>query len=272
MILTYEIHDLQPYINWAYYYYAWQLRDAAQQQKSRAEAEEILSQLDGKYHVYALFDLFAAHSHNDDIVITVHDSRFMVHDSMSLTFNRHIPLLRQQQGDCLCLTDFIHPEHDQIGVFATSVDHGLEKDFDKDAYMKMTVQLLADRLAEAAAEKMHEEVRRIYWGYAPDEHLTMEELHAEKFQGIRPAVGYPSLPDTSLNFVLDELIHFKQIGIRLTESGAMKPHASVSGLMIALPEAHYFSLGKIGEDQLQDYAHRRGLPVEVLRKFLASHL
>ena len=204
-------------------------------------------------------------------------------EGQSLTANRHIPLLRQQQGDCLCLADFIPPQNktvncqlstfnSKIGVFATSVDHGLEKDFDKDAYMKMTVQLLADRLAEAAAEKMHEEVRRTYWGYAPDEHLTMEELHAEKFQGIRPAVGYPSLPDTSLNFVLDELIHFKQIGIRLTESGAMKPHASVSGLMIALPEAHYFSLGKIGEDQLQDYAHRRGLPVETLRKFLASHL
>lgn len=263
MILTYEIHDLQPYINWAYYYYAWQLRDAAQQQKSRAEAEEILSQLDSKYHVYALFDLFAAHSHNDDIVISVKGQTL------------DIPMLRQQHGDCLCLADFIPPHSpltSKIGIFATSVDHGLEKDFDKDAYMKMTVQLLADRLAEAAAEKMHEEVRRTYWGYAPDEHLTMEELHAEKFQGIRPAVGYPSLPDTSLNFVLDELIHFKQIGIRLTESGAMKPHASVSGLMIALPEAHYFSLGKIGEDQLHDYAHRRGLPVEVLRKFLASHL
>ena len=289
MILTYEIHDLQPYINWAYYYYAWQLHDAAQQQKSRAEAEEILSQLDGKYHVYALCDLFAAHSHNDDIVISVKgplgipkgDALYLQVKEKSKVKGQtldlspsslDLPMLRQQQGDCLCLTDFIHPEHDQIGVFATSVDHGLEKDFDKDAYMKMTVQLLADRLAEAAAEKMHEEVRRTYWGYAPDEHLTMEELHAEKFQGIRPAVGYPSLPDTSLNFVLDELIHFKQIGIRLTESGAMKPHASVSGLMIALPEAHYFSLGKIGEDQLQDYAHRRGLPVEVLRKFLASHL
>lgn len=97
----------------------------------------------------------------------------------------------------------------------------------------------------------------------------MEELHAEKFQGIRPAVGYPSMPDTSINFVLDKLLQFKQIGIRLTESGAMKPHASVSGLMIALPEAHYFSIGKIGEDQLQDYAHRRGLPLETMRKFLS---
>ena len=100
----------------------------------------------------------------------------------------------------------------------------------------------------------------------------MQELHTEKFQGIRPAVGYPSLPDTSLNFVIDALIGLRQIGIRLTESGAMKPHASVSGLMIAHQKARYFSLGKIGEDQLADYAHRRGLPVEIMRKFLSSSL
>ena len=133
-------------------------------------------------------------------------------------------------------------------------------------------QLLADRLAEAAAERMHEQVRKDIWGYAKDEQLTIPEMLVEKFQGIRPAVGYPSLPDTSLNFVLDELIDMKQIGIRLTESGAMKPHASVSGLMMAHPQARYFNLGKIGADQLQDYARRRGLPVEVCRKFLASNL
>ena len=271
MIRTYRIHDLQPYINWAYFYHAWQLHDPVEQQKNRAEAEDILRQLDARYQVYALFELFDCHSHNDDIVISVKGQRSTDKGSESLDLRPQtldMPMLRQQHGDCLCLSDFIHPDHDKIGVFATSVDHGLEKDFDQDAYMKMMVQLLADRLAEAAAEKLHEEVRRKDWGYAPDEQLTMEELHAEKFQGIRPAVGYPSLPDTSLNFVLDELIHFKQIGIRLTESGAMKPHASVSGLMIALPEAHYFSIGKIGEDQLHDYAARRGLPVETLRKFL----
>jgi cobalamin-dependent methionine synthase I len=115
-------------------------------------------------------------------------------------------------------------------------------------------------------------VRKHYWGYAPDENLSIAEMQVEKFQGIRPAVGYPSLPDTSLNFVIDELLDMKQIGIRLTESGAMKPHASVSGLMMAHPQAQYFSLGKIGEDQLHDYARRRGLPVEVVRKFLAANL
>jgi cobalamin-dependent methionine synthase I len=119
---------------------------------------------------------------------------------------------------------------------------------------------------------MHEEVRKNYWGYAADERLSIAEMQVEHFQGIRPAVGYPSLPDTSLNFVIDELLDMKQIGIRLTESGAMKPHASVSGLMMAHPKAHYFSIGKIGEDQLRDYARRRGLPVEVMRKFLAANL
>ena len=166
----------------------------------------------------------------------------------------------------------VSPLTSKLGIFATSADMALETDFDADPYQKMMAQLLADRLAEAAAERMHEQVRKEYWGYAKDEQLTIPEMLVEKFQGIRPAVGYPSLPDTSLNFVLDELIDMKQIGIRLTESGAMKPHASVSGLMIAHPQARYFNLGKIGEDQLQDYARRRGLPVEVCRKFLAANL
>ena len=189
-----------------------------------------------------------------------------------------IPCLRQQQGEppYLCLSDFISPQNtsltSKLGIFATSADMGLETDFDEDPYQKMMAQLLADRLAEAAAERLHEQVRKEIWGYAKDEHLTIPEMLVEKFQGIRPAVGYPSLPDTSLNFVLDELIDMKQIGIRLTESGAMKPHASVSGLMMAHPQARYFNLGKIGEDQLADYARRRGLPVEVCRKFLAANL
>lgn len=148
----------------------------------------------------------------------------------------------------------------------------METDFDNDNYLKMMHQLLADRLAEAAAEKLHEDTRKTYWGYAPDERLTMDELHAEKFQGIRPAVGYPSLPDTSLNFIIADALGAKDIGIRLTESGAMKPHASVSGLMIAHPQARYFSLGKIGDDQLHDYARRRGVPVEMMRRFLSASL
>ena len=261
MIISYDIHQLKPYINWDYFFYAWGMHNKPldERQKLQEEAVSVLTDLEGKYKAYALFLLMDAHSEGDDIV---------------LGDGRGIPLLRQQQpgSECLCLADFLHPEHDRIGLFATSVDMGLEKDFDHDTYLKMMVQLLADRLAEAAAECMHESVRKNYWGYAPDEQLTMQQLHAEQFQGIRPAVGYPSLPDTSLNFVLNEVLDFRQIGIRLTESGAMKPHASVSGLMISHPAAHYYLLGTIGLDQMTDYARRRGLPVEVVRKFLSSNL
>ena len=136
----------------------------------------------------------------------------------------------------------------------------------------MLSQTLADRLAEATAEKLHEEVRRTYWGYAPDEHLSIEALHREAFQGIRPAVGYPSLPDTSINFLIDRLIGMTDIGIRLTEHGAMRPHASVSGLMLSHPAARYFDLGPIGIDQLSDYARRRGIPLPLMRKFISSNI
>ena len=259
MLITYDIHELVPYINWPYFHFAWQVKQQDEKLRLHQEAETLLTQWDERYHAYALFELFEAHSDGDDIVIS---SSF------------RIPCLRQQQGEppYLCLSDFISPLTSKLGIFATSADMALETDFDADPYQKMMAQLLADRLAEAAAERMHEQVRKEYWGYAKDEQLTIPEMLVEKFQGIRPAVGYPSLPDTSLNFVLDELIDMKQIGIRLTESGAMKPHASVSGLMIAHPQARYFNLGKIGEDQLQDYARRRGLPVEVCRKFLAANL
>ena len=269
MKLTYEIADIAPYINWAYFYYAWGMssKPEAEKDKLRQEAEENLLRIEGVYQAYALFELFDANGDGEDIVIKGVGSRG--------SGVMRIPCLRQQgQGsDCLCLSDFIAPQgKDRVGVFATSVSHGFETDFDADPYQKMMMQLLADRLAEATAERMHEEVRKHYWGYAKDENLSIPEMQVEKFQGIRPAVGYPSLPDTSLNFVIDQLLDMKQIGIRLTESGAMKPHASVSGFMFAHPQAHYFSLGKIGEDQLIDYARRRGLPVETLRKFLTSNL
>ena len=267
MKLTYDISELMPYINWPNFYFAWQVKEQREKESLRNEAETFLRQLDGRYHTYGLFELFDANGDGDDIVVL--QSKFL---------ERRIPFLRQQQGMApfLCLSDFLRPlssgVKDRVGLFATSVDIGLETDFASDDYRKMMAQLLADRLAEATAERMHEQVRTQYWGYAREEHLSIAEMLVEKFQGIRPAVGYPSLPDTSLNFVLDELLDLKQIGIRLTESGAMKPHASVSGLMIAHPKARYFSLGKIGEDQLLDYARRRGLPLEVCRKFLAANL
>jgi cobalamin-dependent methionine synthase I len=284
MIQTYDISQLRPYINWPYFFFAWQVKDPSEKERLRQESEAFLDTLEGNYHAHALFLLLDAYSDGDDIIVF----RGMRNEECGM----RIPCLRQQQGEppYLCLADFICPlnkshstfhiphstkslpHSTKIGLFATSVDMGLETDFSSDAYQKMLAQLLADRLAEAAAERVHEQVRKEFWGYAKDEQLTISEMLIEKFQGIRPAVGYPSLPDASLNFILDDLLDMKQIGIRLTESGAMKPHASVSGLMLAHPKAHYFSIGKIGEDQLRDYARRRGLPIEVCRKFLAANL
>ncbi len=269
MRLDYDIPLLRPYINWAYFYHAWQVRQADEQRRLRHEAELFLDSIASRYQSHALFTIEDACADGDDIVV-LRDCR-----------EERIPCLRQQESGShyRCLADFIAPRnyppsslYAQIGLFATSVDRGMETDFCDDPYQKLMAQLLADRLAEATAELMHLEVRRRYWGYAPDERLSMDELHQERFQGIRPAVGYPSLPDASLNFLLDRLLDFSQIGIALTESGAMRPHASVSGLMLAHPEACYFSIGKIGPDQLSDYARRRGLPPDTIRKFLIANL
>jgi len=260
MKLTYHISDVAPYINWAYFYFAWQLKDEAEQQHIRNEAERFLTRVQDRYHTHALFLLETVHADGDDIVLE--DSGFS------------LPMLRQQTAgsDFLCLTDFISPCTSKMGLFATSVDAGLETDFDADPYQKMMAQLLADRLAEATAERLHEEVRKRYWGYASDEQLSIREMQQEHFQGIRPAVGYPSLPDASVNFLLDRLLDMRQIGITLTEHGAMRPHASVSGLMLSHPQARYFTVGKIGDDQLHDYARRRQMPVDELRKFLIANL
>lgn len=265
-IITYNISDVSPYINWAYFFYAWSMNGKAKdaQQELRNEAENLLADMEGKYHTRAVYALCEANSEGDDIVIN----------------GTHVPMLRQQKvilgKPNLCLADFIRPASsgikDTIGLFATSVDEEFTSNNEQDPYQRMLSQTLADRLAEATAEKIHEDVRKKYWGYAPDEQLTLMEIFAEKYQGIRPAVGYPSIPDTSMNFLLYELLDMKGIGIKLTENGMMVPHASVSGFMFAHPQSRYFDLGKIDDDQLEDYARRRNQPVEELRKYLASTL
>ncbi len=266
-VFSYDIEEIVPYINWLYFYHAWDLNGKPEDEKEKIkdEAEGMLMSWNGKYHVHAIVGIYDANSDGDDLLIG--DVR--------------IPMLRQQkiksENDYfLCLTDFVRPLSlgikDKVGVFCTSVDSEVTKCYEEDAYKRMLSQVLCDRLAEGAAEKLHEDVRRIYWGYAPDEHLTMQQTHNEEYQGIRPAIGYPSLPDTSVNFILDDLLVMKDVGIRLTQSGMMNPHASVSGFMFSHPKSRYFDLGPIGEDQLRDYARRRGLPLELMRRFLESSL
>lgn len=266
----YNISELTPYINWLYFYHAWGLsgKPREDKEKMKQEALQMLASWEGKYHTHAIFRLFEVCSEGDDLIFFLPGTRF------------RFPMLRQQHPSApgepnLCLADFIRPLsqgiRDQAGVFCTSVDGTIIDEYRHDDYLNMMAQTLSDRLAEATAEKLHEEVRRdrAYWGYAPDENLTVEQQHREEYQGIRPAIGYPSLPDTSANFLIDQLIDMKQAGIRLTETGMMTPHASVSGFMFAHPKSRYFELGKIGDDQLRDYARRRGVPVELMRRFLA---
>ena len=269
----YNISELTPFINWLYFYHAWGLsgKPREDKEKMKQEALQMLASWEEKYHTHAIFRLFEVCREGDDLIFFLSEKKL------------RFPMLRQQHPSApgepnLCLADFIRPLsqgiRDQVGVFCTSVDGTIIDEYSYDDYLNMMAQTLSDRLAEATAEKLHEEVRRdrAYWGYAPDENLTVEQQHREEYQGIRPAIGYPSLPDTSANFLIDQLIDMKQAGIRLTETGMMTPHASVSGFMFAHPKSRYFELGKIGDDQLRDYARRRGVPVELMRRFLQSSL
>lgn len=241
---------------------------AREAQKLYDDAQQMLQNFSSQFHTYARFGLFSANAADDDIFVYTPQGEVC------------LPMLRQQhvadpEKPHLCLADFIKPKQlgtDLIGVFATTVDKALENSFADDPYRHLLAQTLADRLAEATAEFIHAEVRRHIWAFAPNENLTPQEMLQVKYQGIRPAVGYPSMPDQSMNFLLNDLIDFSNIGIHITESGAMQPHGSVSGLIFAHPASSYFSVGRIDNNQLQDYARRRQLPLPVVRKFLTANL
>lgn len=292
--VSYDIYDVAEYINWIYFFHAWgfQPRFAAiagihgceacqagwlaafpDEEKAKAteavrlykEARHMLDFLDGRYKVFGLYRLMDAYADGDDLLLD----------------GKRFPLLRQQtrtkpDAPFLCLSDFVRPLSagiaDTVGGFATTIDPDMEKEQEADDFRLLLIKTLGERLAEAAAEKMHETVRKEVWGYAKDEKLSMEQLLREEYQGIRPAIGYPSLPDMSANFLLDRLIDMGRIGIRLTENGMMVPHASVCGLMFAHPAARYFAVGKIDEEQLADYAARRGEDIRYIRKFLTANL
>lgn len=293
-VKEYDIHELADYINWIYFFHAWGFQPkyssiadihgcdgcramwlvsfkederpkASEAMQLHKEAQKMLNSLDGRFKVYAMYRLMDANSDGDNLIME----------------GKTFPLLRQQSrvkdsDPYLCLSDFVRPAAsgvtDTVGCFATTIDPEMEKEFEGDDYKLMLCKTLAERLAEAAAEKIHETIRKSVWGYAPDENLSIKELLDEKYCGIRPAVGYPSLPDISVNFFLDELLEMKRIGITLTENGMMHPHASVSGLMFAHPQSRYFSVGKIDEAQLADYAGRRGKTADEMRKYLRANL
>ena len=195
--------------------------------------------------------------------------------------------LRQQNQKAanlpnLCLSDYIMPataqQTDYIGAFAVTAGIGIETllekyEADHDDYNSILLKAIADRLAEAFTELMHERVRKEFWGYVKDETLSNEELIAEKYQGIRPAPGYPACPEHTEKRTLFDLLDAEaRIGIHLTESFAMYPASSVSGWYFAHPDSRYFALGKIAKDQVEDYAARKGMSVEEAEKWLSPVL
>jgi 5-methyltetrahydrofolate--homocysteine methyltransferase len=243
-----------------------------------ADAKAMLQQIiDGKLlQAKAVFGLFQANSNEDDDIEVVHNDQ--IHFFRTLRQQ----LLKSKGKPYRALSDYIAPKEsgiqDYMGCFCVSAGFGtaeLAKEFEErnDDYNSIMVKALADRLAEAFAEYLHQEVRTSYWGYQPNESLSNEELIKENYSGIRPAPGYPACPDHLEKETIWEILQVKErIGVELTESLAMWPAASVSGYYFAHPEASYFGLGKINPDQLQDYAKRKNILLENATKWLQPNL
>jgi 5-methyltetrahydrofolate--homocysteine methyltransferase len=267
-----SLEELVPYIDWQFFFHAWELKGrypailanpAARElhEDALAELGEIVAS--GSLAARGVYGFWPAHAEGDDVVAG--EARFC--------------FLRQQasHGDSRpnrCLADYIAPEGDSLGAFALTIDGAdpLSAGFSAahDDYRAIMVKALADRLAEAFAEWLHERARREW--YAGGEQLGFEELRAERFRGIRPAFGYPACPDHSEKGRLFDLLGARALGIELTESYAMSPAASVSGLYFANPHARYFSVGRIGRDQLEDYAARKGESVLQVERWLLPNL
>ena len=258
-VKEYDIHELADYINWIYFFHAWGF-----QPKYSSIAD--IHGCDGCRAMWLVSfkederpkasEAMQLHKEAQRMLNSL-DGRFKVYAMYRL-------MDANSDGDNLIMEGTRFPLLRQQSRVKDS-DEG-------DDYKLMLCKTLAERLAEAAAEKIHETIRKSVWAYAPDENLSIKELLDEKYCGIRPAVGYPSLPDISVNFLLDDLLDMKRIGITLTENGMMYPHASVSGLMFAHPQSRYFSVGKIDEAQLADYAERRGKTADEMRKYLRANV
>jgi 5-methyltetrahydrofolate--homocysteine methyltransferase len=288
----YPLAELVDYIDWTPFFQAWELsgpypkilQDPVVGEAARklfAEAQETLARIVRERWVVAngVFALFpAAQVHHDDIEIYRDEARREpVMTWHNLRQQNHKPSGRAN----LCLADFVAPKTsgvaDWIGAFAVSAGGFEERvaafEAAHDDYAAIMLKVLADRLAEAFAERLHERVRREFWGYAADERLSKAELIAEAYRGIRPAPGYPACPDHTAKAGLFRLLDAQRnAGMQLTESFAMLPASSVSGFYLSHPESSYFAVGKIGRDQLEDYARRSGLSVEEAEKWLAPNL
>ncbi|MFB9684361.1 methionine synthase [Amycolatopsis plumensis] len=271
-----SITELREMVDWQFLFLAWELKGKypaiLEQPVARElfdDANTLLDQIiaDGSFTAKGAYAFWPAHSEGDDILL---DGEFS-----------HVafPMLRQQtakpEGRAnRCLADYIAPVGDHLGGFAVSI-HGAEDlaaryEAEQDDYRAIMVKALADRLAEAFAEHIHLRARREW--FEPDAQPKLEDLHAERFRGIRPALGYPASPDHSQKRELFELLQAGELGMNLTESFAMTPAASVSGLIFAHPDSKYFTVGRLGRDQVEDYARRKGVEVAEVEQWLRPNL
>ncbi len=292
VIDNFPLETLVWFIDWSPFFQTWELSGSypkifddkligEEARKLFEDAQVMLHQLINEKWLTAraVLGFFPANSVDDDIVLYSDDNRSAVLETL-----HH---LRQQNVKApgrpnYCLSDFIAPvdsgKADYIGGFAVTTGIGIEEKLAQfaaefDDYNAIMLKALADRLAEAFAEYLHQVVRKDYWGYAHDETHTPEQLIAESYQGIRPAPGYPACPDHTEKAKLFKLLNVTaNTSIELTESFAMYPTAAVSGWYFSHPESHYFNVGKIGDDQLEDYANRKGMIKEVAQRWLAAHL
>ncbi|WBQ06673.1 methionine synthase [Kribbella sp. CA-293567] len=269
-----DLETLRAMVDWQFLFLAWELKGKypaiLEQPVARElfdDANTMLDQIiaEKSFTAEGAYAYWRAHREGDDIIL----------DDLNASF----PMLRQQTEkpagrENRCLADYIAPAGDHLGGFAVAI-HGAEElaakyEEQQDDYKAIMVKALADRLAEAFAEWIHLEARKGW--FEPDAEPLLEDLHAERFRGIRPALGYPASPDHSEKQLLFELLEADKLGLALTESYAMTPAAAVSGLIFASPAAKYFSVGRVNKDQLTDYAERRGMPLAEIERWLRPNL
>jgi 5-methyltetrahydrofolate--homocysteine methyltransferase len=288
----YPLAELVPFIDWSPFFQTWELAgsypkildDAVVGEQARTllkDAKAMLERLVAEEWLTAraAIGFFPANRRGDDLVLYTDDSRT---EPTAVLHHLRQQAVKPPGQPNYALSDFVAPADsgaaDYLGAFAVTAGIGIEQHLDAfaaqhDDYSSIMLKALADRLAEAFAECLHQRVRREFWGYAPEEHFSNAQLIAEEYRGIRPAPGYPACPDHTEKATLFRLLDAEaNTDIRLTESYAMYPASSVSGWYFAHPAARYFNVGKLGRDQVEDYARRKGLELAAAERWLAPSL
>jgi len=295
---NYSLEEISKNIDWSPFFHSWEMKGTypkiledkergVEATKLFKDAQDMLKKIISEkwLQANAVIGFYPATSVEDDIHLTPNPSPKEKGTEQPIIFHTIRQQTKKPSGQSnISLSDFISPFWgdkegvDYLGAFAVTTGIGIDKkvaEFEKDHddYSAIMLKALADRLAEAFTEHLHARVRKEFWGYAKDENISPEEIIQEKYQGIRPAPGYPAQPDHTEKKTLFALLEVeKNTGITLTESMAMFPTAAVSGLYFAHPESHYFGVGKIRNDQVEDYAKRKGASIQEMERWLGQNL